>query len=693
MTTFQSGMILCIISLFLSACASGSYLAPDHFATTMDGKLSFLLVNPADGKVEEEDAKIRVFVDEKLQWEKTLEEISESYPALLNAKAKTQVVTDVRLAGSNRRVAVHVDPTNALRDMNRYQKIRTQGMDASRQQVNGIEFNRNYVDLSLYAIYLSDDSHVTVVISNTGNVRASENSVQLAFSIKNEDSGSGQGQSPQTRYVQPLFAGNAEPETIKLPVKLTEPGIYRITVEITVDDISQDADSTNNSLTRRVIFQRNVMDDYLPILNNSKIARNLIFEDKNGVKPYPQWPDSLRQELKEAIERIEKLDEPLLPYAPPVDLGVASSSPPIKSAKAARRLYLSRVAQSLWVERHEAVPWKLADYSDDDLKILLDSRILLNYNETNDHYSINHRGAGAVTDWNPRMNYRLMKNFGFIRSTPWYTILSLTDWMRGRMDHAPGSILGGGTTGDTARLDVWGYAGLPSTEHMVYPHFYRVSFGGVTQVNQRSYAAGCHGASGFYNAMLAAVNIPSRSVVHQTSHHSMTYFPSEGRILRHGDDVYDQSGQTSWHAHPTSEELMSQADHLLRDNVLCTYGDDACIRKKYIEWFKEIIRRTAGNASDFHVGILLEPGGEAARKEALIKQLTQPPWAVLPGRTQTTPLTLDFSEDELSQMFEKIREKANEFVDQFDSLDEAREEMKRRRDRFIDLRQSILGDE
>jgi hypothetical protein len=197
------------------------------------------------------------------------------------------------------------------------------------------------------------------------------------------------------------------------------------------------------------------------------------------------------------------------------------------------------VAQSLWVDVHRKVTWRLAGLTKEQLSLLFDGRKLLKFWQ--DLYRFDKHVMGSITAWNPRISYEFLDTLGITRSTQIDTIYALTDWIRGHVVHI---------LSDEENMQLYGYAGFAPTDKIIY------ALDGRPHVVE-----GCWGVSGLYGAMLRAVNIPVEPKYIRLSEilHSRPFFPTVDQGLAHGDDANAYFIPTGFVV-PPSQKFFNQAD-------------------------------------------------------------------------------------------------------------------------------------
>ncbi len=256
---------------------------------------------------------------------------------------------------------------------------------------------------------------------------------------------------------------------------------------------------------------------------------------------YPNWWRSQKEELARAFWRAFSGFSFGLPVTPPIDLLTDTSGINIYGEALDRDLawnyYIAYVAQSLALEFAGRVPWSLLDYTNDELRMLLDSHSLFEYTDPYDHNwshgyiisnFINQYSYGAVTPSDPVETYQWLRNNISFGATALETIIELLQWCHLNLIHSFG-----GFNIPTHQAH-WQYEG--------WPPVMRVLEGTERSIPPRPsefahWTAGCWGTTGLLRALLRTINIPVALV--PCCGHALPHFVHENRYLSHGDDLYN----------------------------------------------------------------------------------------------------------------------------------------------------------
>jgi len=271
--------------------------------------------------------------------------------------------------------------------------------------------------------------------------------------------------------------------------------------------------------------------------------------DSGAAGPYyHEWSAEMKHALSDAVLTLLAggslgiIDPPPLAYEPPKDkFAETRLSKPI-----AWSIFIGHVAQSIVVDARRCVPWSLTQLSGDELRYLLDSRSLFQWDPSVEAYRIMPE-HGYVTPGDPAWVFTFLVARDIIGASRLDTIHRFLDWCRANLAHFGGSY-------DVANYeDYWQYPGEPPVrriiEGTIHPNY--------ADDPPQHWSAGCHGTVGFFRAVLRTVNIPVARIY--CAGHAQPHFLHEGVYLSHGDDVYISSFMMNVPPIPSSEFLIDQS--------------------------------------------------------------------------------------------------------------------------------------
>ncbi len=208
--------------------------------------------------------------------------------------------------------------------------------------------------------------------------------------------------------------------------------------------------------------------------------------------------------------------------------------------------YISYVAHSLVIEVKQTVPWSLLQFSEVELKNLLDSSSLFDRTNIGDfnlrHWFSKH---GSITCGDPSRIFPFILEQDFIADTHEASIINVLDWCKENLVHYHGSFKTWNVNNQ------WQYKGYPPIERIISG---TPDLSGTTPgISHRSSA--CHGTSGFLKGILRLMNIPC-DPYHKG--HSFPHFISIDKYLSHGDDPYNKLFKYS-NVIPTHELFLDPA--------------------------------------------------------------------------------------------------------------------------------------
>lgn len=289
---------------------------------------------------------------------------------------------------------------------------------------------------------------------------------------------------------------------------------------------------------------------YLPLLRDPTIQKALYFERMGGylTLTYENWLEEVKLQLDEYLYLLDTGRPLPLTGPPPVTLNTATNTQ-MMDWKNGRKIYLAHVAQSLWVEANQLVPWRLSGNAT-ELEYLFDSRRLFSRAASQYYFG----EMGAVTAWNPQAAYAFLKSQGLIGADPFSTIKKFAHWCRSNLRHITdyNSDPNGPFASQWDQFQwYYGYRGLPPVELVLSP-----------PPGKPHVSAGCWGTSGLFAGVLRSVNVPVRHGRTNFSGnvHSRPEFVSVGQNLAHGDDPYNRLVGVGHHTPPIGLIFYTDAD-------------------------------------------------------------------------------------------------------------------------------------
>lgn len=471
--------------------------------------LSFTLANRGSAEVPEGKGSVAVFVDGWLLREYPFAELVDQ--TFRQPGASQTVATDLRLAGKNRRVAVVVDRANAITEVSEYQNALTRTV--SLPDVSG-------ADIGIRDVSLDSDATVEFVLENLGTAPfAGADSVQLTVYV-------GSAAISQGNITLPDLAVG-EVVTLRPPSTVIVEDLERVRIVLDTD-AGNDWDNTNNSL-EAALPRTMALEALGTLLEDPKIARAIAWADDDGIRDYGSWTDAEREDLNAAFLAIGGRE------------GNRTGPPPFALDDSdAWSIYTEHVAQSLWVEVLNVVPWSLLDLDDEQLGHVLGYGLSGTgfgfrffspgwtyggdgvVEELGRYAFFNPRGRTiGVTDWSPQVTWEFLENLGLVRSTQLATVAALTDWMRSHLRHW--------AAGDSHEK-AYGYK-FALVDKMLFP---------TGELDGPHVSRGCWDTTNLYWAVLRTINIPTYQVSQPLGgwDHSRPEFPTICRSMAHADDVH-----------------------------------------------------------------------------------------------------------------------------------------------------------
>lgn len=202
------------------------------------------------------------------------------------------------------------------------------------------------------------------------------------------------------------------------------------------------------------------------------------------------------------------------------------------------------MAQTLAADIAGRVEWRLSALSQDQLRELLDSDSLFEFNFISTPQDGSHNHAcwtqnlnnGAATPGDPLRTFVFLRDHGLLRDDMVGTVERVLEWCRDNLEHY-----------EETQFDYWQYPGQPPVERIIAGTAVHAP-GRDYDGRFRHWTAGCAGTCGFLKMVLRTANIPVKVEYRcgpgQALGHALPCFmlpQSDGgyQYLSHGDDPYD----------------------------------------------------------------------------------------------------------------------------------------------------------
>jgi hypothetical protein len=275
------------------------------------------------------------------------------------------------------------------------------------------------------------------------------------------------------------------------------------------------------------------------LAQHPNVAASLVWATERGPVPWAGWDATMRAELGRAFDGASFALQGRGPGYPLADppANVAASSPHFDTVLApadAFRLYVAHVGNGLALEALRRLPWSIANDTPESLAALFDARSMFAYRPDLGGYRLDAARAGYALPAPPAIEYGFMAGQRLIGATRRATIENLILWVGGNLHHVSGRF-----DSDNAER-VWQYRGVPPVSRMI-----------TGMAGGQHQTMGCWGTTGFFIAVLRAVNVPVRLAMakglrgaSRSCTHASPFFVSERLFLSHGDDPYNQLVRT-----------------------------------------------------------------------------------------------------------------------------------------------------
>jgi hypothetical protein len=280
-----------------------------------------------------------------------------------------------------------------------------------------------------------------------------------------------------------------------------------------------------------------------------KVRDAIVWENTSGTMiPYTSWGrsqsalnDAYLNAFRGVATGLPKVPANIVP--PPNNNTVISSSD-------AWSLYLAHVAHSLAVELRGDLPWSIASMTDNELKILFDSRQFFAWRSDFGGYEFNGKfGGGFSTLAPPDFVYGFLQantipnhdklaagqtNSSVLYDAKSKAIARLMSWCGDKMSHFQNWT-------DSANLYAhWQYYGCPPVARVIEGTI-NASFSPTL----RHWTAGCFGTTAFLRAVARTMNIAIEVRYLPPYGHTTPYVPALDAWLSHADELYDSVGAFS----------------------------------------------------------------------------------------------------------------------------------------------------
>lgn len=226
----------------------------------------------------------------------------------------------------------------------------------------------------------------------------------------------------------------------------------------------------------------------------------------------------------------------------------------VLTAEETSAILAAKVGHALWLDVHEHVPWRLADYDAGELAGLFDASVLMTNGSSFRH----------VVDHSPSRAYGYLLDQQLIAADVEATMARVFDDLRST-DTRTSFIHGIGSRDPTSTavtlmdaLETWEDIGVPA----------RIS------------RAGCHSMSRIALGLLRSANIPGverHSGQWYPNGHSTPEWPAVALVLPHGDDLYG----ATLRATPGTELATPFAFHSDAANTAVCGSDTSCLSRRH----------------------------------------------------------------------------------------------------------------
>jgi len=281
-----------------------------------------------------------------------------------------------------------------------------------------------------------------------------------------------------------------------------------------------------------------------------RILKAIRWETSNGVPtPVSAWTINQRQQFIEMFLNIVLGGESPRDFTPPniASQNLQDGDFPYTVLKDtdAWRIFLSHIANSIYMEVSSLLRWSMTVYRPDELSLLLDSRSFFKWRPEFNGYWLDFEVTGHITPTDARSVVRFIESFVRIENiavSPTEAIANILEWCRHNLLHFSGEFKSGNVE------SIWQYRGFPPIIKMIKmdPH----------------YTAGCWGTAAFIQALMRVLNIPVRSHILGWTNgvHDTCHFIRQDTYLTHADDCYNMFAYST-PPFPARELMIDQATY------------------------------------------------------------------------------------------------------------------------------------
>lgn len=182
------------------------------------------------------------------------------------------------------------------------------------------------------------------------------------------------------------------------------------------------------------------------------------------------------------------------------------------TAQESKKILAAKTAHSIWLDKNDMLPWKITEYTENELAGLFDPDLLFSGSSSNRYYL-------SVVDHSPSEAFGYIIDNNLLREDVLSTFHGVLDDLRADFRHA--------NTSDTNRNTACTLAEVLTT---------------YVANNMRVSRVGCHSMTRIAIALLRSVNIPGEQTnrgVWFDNGHSSAVWPTLETVLPHGDNIYN----------------------------------------------------------------------------------------------------------------------------------------------------------
>jgi alpha-tubulin suppressor-like RCC1 family protein len=479
-------------------------LKPDliitRLSTDANGFVNLVIENDGSVQVPAYAGKYSIAVDGQIVEIAELRSPDGTTPYLAAGASKT-VVTGTRMRGVERRVTARLDIDSEIAEENEGQNIESALVDGKTNTLGDMTISDLRAD--------GTTGTVTFTLTNLGPGKVTGTiNYELKFPAQ-------PAPSRWSETVSSFGVGSVNRQVISGVSVAGEKGA---TLKFTMSPGSE-ADTTNNRI-QRVLPNGPDLALYRSLLVRNgniitKAGSAVEWQNRAGTVPYFNWTETQKSDLDQAIVKLTRGENP--------GFSMRDSTTGRLTEAQAWQAYIANVAQALWVDMTDAVPWSIEELLPDAGPLLGFYAFFYYHAATNDYTP-----AQIVARTNPKLAFEYASLLPGL-DTQQNATRAVISWIANRVRH---------TTSVDVPTQMYGiqHSFVPA-EAILWPRF------DATLALQYDHVTpGCEGTTGLLGFLVGSLNVPVQArtvaLINGPGHWS-PMFTSLGMMeMIHADDPY-----------------------------------------------------------------------------------------------------------------------------------------------------------